>query len=250
MRAATNTREDCVTSISRHLTDSSSARVGAAAYALWVVGGAQASAALNGMPAARTAQQAIIGYLSDIVAPYPASGAQWLDVYNAALLLGVLRARDASSTLAAKVTPGGNHTFVSAAAAAALSWMDRPECRQMDVSNRSVSATVMATMVTCGVPSFVDTIARFSEYESGFRVSPTLVWERSNTAWATRSAAASDSTLWPKVRVQTTIATDARSATAMLVTSFGPRNGYSYTYLLRHDSNGWRVVGILFTGAA
>ena len=261
---AFDANEDCVSAVAAHLADSSAMAVGAAAYALSVIGGDRAIAAVRAAvagPAGERARASLPAATrtsageSVLAAHYfvtamegPQLGPGWIPRHNAVLTLGVLRARESSELLRGLTGSTRSGTFVSQAAAAALSWMDRTPCALADTAGRTIDVALTLVVVVCGVPTFQNNAVSFLEQR--FDGTPLRVWSNNDNSWTQRAADSGDNRIYPRLQFRTTLSPDSTRATISLHTSEGPGNLIVYRYLLRKSGSTWRVTAISFSGIA
>ncbi len=256
--------DDCVAAVAQHLADTSSMTVGAAAYALSVIGSDQAIAAIHaaviGAPGDRARASLPVATRpgageSVLAAQYfsaamegPRLGPGWIPRHNAALTLGVLRAREGSDALRTAAAAEGSGTFVAQAAAAALSWMDRMPCSLEDASSRDAITSVSLATLLCGVPIFLSSTPSFLEQK--YDGSPLRVWSFSERGWSFRPATSADNRMYPRMQFRTTFSSDSSRATSNVHTSGSAGNLTVYKYLFRKTGTAWRVIAIAFGGVA
>ncbi len=259
---AFDTDDDCVTALTAHLTDTSSTRVGAAAYALSVIGtkkatdaihaavvgtaGDRARASLPETARGSAGESVLAAHYFAAAMSGPTLGPGWIPRHNAALTLGMMRARESSHALQTAADPTGRGGFISQAASAALLWMERTPCTMRDASKRDTGTSLSMAVLQCGVPTFQENTAAFLEQK--FDGTPIRVWTVSDRGWAFRDALPGDNRIYPRLQFRTAITEDGMRATANVHTSDGPGNLTVYRYLLKKTGNVWRVTAIAFGG--
>jgi hypothetical protein len=167
-------------------------------------------------------------------------GDEWPPIEQAALALGILRAKEAIPALKSCASEDTG-SIASDAAKEALKWMTHGPPSTPQINDAPEREQILLTMFRSGIPR-TDWANVFYEEDHH------LKWSFANGGWTFQKVvferAASDA---PSIRFDVHVTKDHSKALVAVGMTFGPLNGKGYNYLLKKVNGQWKVVAMLST---
>ena len=165
-------------------------------------------------------------------------GSEWPPIQQAAISLGILRAKEAKRPL--EQSAAKEEGFASEAADSALKWIDGDIYSVTPGPNVSTRDSVILSLIRFGIPR-MDEAAAFLEKESN------RVWRREGNTWVYKTSADVSPDNIPSIEFQVHIAPDLKRAICSVGLTFGRLNGSGYDFVLHKNAGGWKVIGVMPT---
>ena len=165
-------------------------------------------------------------------------GNDWYTRACAAYSLGVLRAREAIPALE-RTARKKDGRFDSAAAEAALRWIQEDPPSVPHLSNPSERDRVILAVLGHAIPSTDRSDVFFEEQAS-------RLWENRGAGWRVRTVTTEPEDT-PSISFDVFITNDGQRALCAVGLHFGHLDAIGYDYVLRKDNDTWKVVGLILT---
>jgi hypothetical protein len=180
-------------------------------------------------------RQFLVQVLSEYDSSSRAGLVESMPFISSALSLGLLRAKEATDVLEARVAEGG---LTGEAAAAALRWVRHGSYDVEPAKNWSDKHALAATVLASGIPRIWES-DRFRDFDQPG------VWERSDGTWRFRDEEAS--ARLPSLGFDVHISPDHARSLVSVAVRFGPGNGVGYDYVLEKGPDRWQPRSIFCT---